>query len=254
MKVTPKKYLGQHFLKDMAIAQDIAEILTQTQLPVLEIGPGTGVLTQFLIQRQLQLHLIEIDKESIEYLQQHFKPEDFILHEGNLLKTDLMAITNTQPCAWVGNLPYNISSQIFFKMWEFKDYVQEGVFMIQKEVAQRIASKHNSKEYGILSVLLQLYYDITYKFTVPPHVFIPPPKVYSGVIHLCRKAETLVFDEKKLLTLVKTGFNQRRKTLRNSLKTLFTHPIDLELYGRNVLELRPEQLAPQDFVTLMQYY
>lgn len=249
MNVKPKKHLGQHFLRDLSIAKRIADTLTYTHLPVLEIGAGTGVLTQFLIEKNLSLHVVEIDTESIQYLKKNFSENSFTLYEQDFLTLDLSILP--APITWIGNLPYNISSQIFFKLWENYEQVPEAVFMVQKEVALRIAGKPNSKEYGILSVLLQLDYDISYEFTVPPHVFNPPPKVQSGVIHLIKKEDVPPHDRKKLLQLVKIAFNQRRKTLKNSIKPLFNGEIDIKVQNRNILECRAEQLSPQDFLLLL---
>lgn len=249
MNIKPKKHLGQHFLRDLSIAKRIADTLTHTHLPVLEIGAGTGVLTQFLTEKNLSLHVVEIDTESVEYLKKNFPEKSFVLHEQDFLALNLAILPS--PITWIGNLPYNISSQIFFKLWENHEHVSEAVFMIQKEVAVRLTGKPNSKEYGILSVLLQLDYDISYEFTVPPHVFNPPPKVHSGVIHLVKKENPVLYDRKKLLHLVKTAFNQRRKTLKNSIKTLFIGEIDISIQGKNILECRAEQLSPQEFLLLL---
>jgi 16S rRNA (adenine1518-N6/adenine1519-N6)-dimethyltransferase len=249
MNVKPKKHLGQHFLRDLSIAKRIADTLIGTHLPVLEIGAGTGILTQFLIEKKMDLYLVEVDTESVEYLKKNFPEGSFTLHEQDFLTLDLSVLP--APITWIGNLPYNISSQIFFKLWENYERIPEAVFMIQKEVALRIAGKPNSKEYGILSILLQLDYDITYEFTVPPHVFNPPPKVHSGVIHLVQKENRPEYDRKKLLQLVKTAFNQRRKTLKNSIKSLFIGSIDIQIQDRNILECRAEQLSPEEFLKLL---
>lgn len=249
MNVKPKKHLGQHFLRDLSIAKRIADTLTLTHLPVLEIGAGTGVLTQFLTEKKLNLHIVEIDTESVEYLKKNFPQNSFTLHEQDFLTLDLSVLP--APITWIGNLPYNISSQIFFKLWENYERVPEAVFMVQKEVALRIAGSPNSKEYGILSVLLQLDYDITYEFTVPPHVFNPPPKVHSGVIRLVKKEKKSEYDRKKLLQLVKTAFNQRRKTLKNSIKSLFNGELDIQIQNKNILECRAEQLSSQEFLLLL---
>ncbi len=249
MNVKPKKHLGQHFLRDLSIAKRIADTLTYTHLPVLEIGAGTGILTQFLIEKNLSLHVVEIDTESIQYLKKNFSENSFTLYEQDFLNLNLNSLPS--PITWIGNLPYNISSQIFFKLWENYEQVPEAVFMVQKEVALRIAGKPNSKEYGILSVLLQLDYDICYQFTVPPHVFNPPPKVQSGVIHLIKKENVPTYDRKKLLQLVKTAFNQRRKTLKNSIKPLFNGEIDITVQNRNILECRAEQLSAKEFLLLL---
>lgn len=250
MNVKPKKHLGQHFLRDLSIAKRIADTLVYTHLPVLEIGPGTGILTQFLLQKNLSLYLVEIDTESIQYLKNHFSEQHFTLFEQDILTLDITTLPH--PMVWIGNLPYNISSQIFFKLWENDVHISEAVFMVQREVALRIAGKPNSKEYGILSVLLQLEYDIAYKFTVPPQAFYPPPKVYSGVLHFVKKEKSPTYDKTKLLHLVKTAFQQRRKTLKNSIKSLLNGQNTLIVQDKNLLEYRAEQLSPQDFLMLLE--
>lgn len=244
--VKPKKHLGQHFLKDQNIAAKIADSLTGhgNYKTVLEVGPGTGVLTQFLLQKDFTTHAIEMDAESVVYLKQNFIQLTDNLIEGDFLKLDLTSIT-TEPLCIVGNFPYNISSQIFFKVLENKNHIPECVGMIQKEVADRIAAPPGSKTYGILSVLLQAYYTIDYLFKVPPGVFHPPPKVDSAVIRLRRnKTEKLDCDEKLFKRVVKAAFNQRRKTLRNALKsfTFATAP------DEHLLTLRAERLSVEDFV------
>lgn len=256
MSVKPKKELGQHFLKDLSIAQRIAELLTRhgDYQSVLEIGPGMGVLTQFLLNdNRFQTYVIEIDRESVDYLKQHFPalegrilPSDFLTIRPDLLPTKQP--DNTEPFAVIGNFPYNISTQILFKVLDMRDRVPEVVGMFQREVAQRVASGPGNKDYGILSVLLQAWYDIKYEFTVDPDVFNPPPKVYSGVISLRRNAKTeLGCDEKKFVQVVKHGFNQRRKTLRNALKPLgLTEAVMASPY----LEKRAEQLCVAQFVEL----
>lgn len=244
--VRPKKHLGQHFLTDQNIAAKIADALTGHggYNTVLEVGPGTGVLTQFLLTKEYQVHAVEMDTESVVYLKQHFIQLVDNLIEGDFLKLDLKSITE-EPLCIIGNFPYNISSQIFFKVLENRNHVPECIGMIQKEVAERIAAKPGSKTYGILSVLLQAYYDIDYLFKVPPGVFHPPPKVDSAVIRLRRNGvETLGCDEKKFKQVVKTAFNQRRKTLRNALKT-FTFAIAPD---EHLLTLRAERLSVQEFV------
>ena len=244
--VRPKKHLGQHFLKDQNIAFNIADAMTGHggYRTVLEVGPGTGVLTQFLLAKEYEVHAIEMDTESVAYLKQNFiQLVDYLL-EGDFLKLDLKSITE-EPLCIIGNFPYNISSQIFFKVLENRNHVPECIGMIQKEVAERIAAKPGSKTYGILSVLLQAYYDIDYLFKVPPGVFHPPPKVDSAVIRLRRNdVETLGCDEKKFKQVVKTAFNQRRKTLRNALKT-FTFATAPD---EHLLTLRAERLSVADFV------
>lgn len=247
--VRPKKYLGQHFLTDVSIAARIAGALhNESDLPVLEIGPGTGVLTRELVKRNFRnLTLVEIDTESVEYLKENFDSSQFALLEADFLKMDLNAFCDSEMCI-IGNFPYNISSQIFFKALENREKVSEIVCMIQKEVAERIASKEGSKVYGILSVLMQLYYRCEYLFTVHEHVFNPPPKVKSGVVRFVRYRSAIEgVDEKKLFMVVKTAFNQRRKTLRNSLKSMLTPEVDM---SHRFWNLRPEQLSPEEFVEL----
>ncbi len=246
--VKPKKHLGQHFLKDHKIASDIADALTGhgNYKAILEVGPGTGVLTQFLMEKEFAVHAIEMDRESVAYLKQNFIQLTDNLIEGDFLKMDFGSITD-QPLAVIGNFPYNISTQIFFKVLENKDQVPEIVGMLQKEVAERIAAPPGSKTYGILSVLLQAFYDIEYLFTVPPEVFNPPPKVHSAVIRLKRNSvKELDCDERKFKTVVKTAFNQRRKTLRNALKSLTftTAP------NEHLLTLRAERLSVEDYVQI----
>jgi 16S rRNA (adenine1518-N6/adenine1519-N6)-dimethyltransferase len=212
----------------------------------LEIGPGTGVLTQFLVEKPYALTLVEIDDESVEYLQENFS-DDFRLLNTDFLKMDLSDYFKAQYCI-IGNFPYNISSQIFFKLLENHENIPELVGMIQKEVAERIASVHGNKTYGILSVLLQLFYNIEYLFTVNENVFAPPPKVKSAVIRLRRiENNQLDCDFDKLKLVVKTAFNQRRKTMRNSLSGIIPPRVDK---ANDIFNKRPEQLAPQEFVEL----
>ena len=247
--VRPKKYLGQHFLTDASIAARIAgALVNESDFPVLEIGPGTGILTRELVKRNFSnLTLVEIDAESVEYLKNSFDNTRFSLLEADFLKMDLDAFCDNEMCI-VGNFPYNISSQIFFKALENRSKVSEIVCMIQKEVAERIAVKEGSKVYGILSVLMQLYYRCEYLFTVHENVFNPPPKVKSGVVRFVRYRSAIEnVDEAKLFLVVKTAFNQRRKTLRNSLKSLLLPDTDM---SHRFWNLRPEQLSPQDFVDL----
>ena len=247
--VRPKKKLGQHFLTDLNIAQKIANLLEfENYRNVIEIGPGTGVLTQFLIPKTKDLHLIEIDKESIEFLAKNYPSKDFTLIEGDFLNYELTQIFGEAPFAIIGNFPYNISSQIVFKVINHKSQIPFFAGMFQKEVAERICEPPGSKKYGILSVLAQLYYKTEYLFTVSPRVFNPPPKVDSAVIRLTRKENiTLDCDEKLLFKIVKLSFQQRRKTLRNSLKTM---NLSDNLREDSILDLRPEKLSGDDFIQL----
>jgi 16S rRNA (adenine1518-N6/adenine1519-N6)-dimethyltransferase len=242
-KVKAKKHLGQHFLKDLSIAEDIVNQLTIKENTILEIGAGMGVLTQFLITQNIDLHLIEIDKESVFYLRLHY-PESKII-EGDFLKLDLNRFQNN--ISIIGNFPYNISSQILFKAFDNRDKVTEVVGMFQKEVAERIACVKGKKK-GILSVLLQAFYDIEYCFTVDNHLFDPPPKVKSGVIKMKRNnRKELECDEKIFIKIVKAGYNQRRKTLRNALKS-FTLDSNSEI--EKLLQKRAEQLDVEEFIFL----
>ena len=248
-KVKPKKALGQHFLTDMSVARRIAETLDCEQgatLPVLEIGPGMGVLTQFLMQSDKQLKVIEIDTESVDYLHRVYPQLEVI--EGDFLKLDLDGIFDGR-FAVIGNYPYNISSQIFFRILDYKDSIPVVSGMLQREVAQRICAGPGSKVYGILSVLLQAWYDCEYLFTVDENVFNPPPKVKSGVLRLTRNTTTdLGCDERLFKTVVKTGFGQRRKTLRNSLSSLV--PKGSPLLSEEIMCKRPEQLSVAQFAEL----
>ncbi|MEA3317364.1 MAG: 16S rRNA (adenine(1518)-N(6)/adenine(1519)-N(6))-dimethyltransferase RsmA [Bacteroidota bacterium] len=245
--VKPKKHLGQHFLTDPNIAEKIVLGLGDDDLKVLEIGPGTGVLTQYLIEKyKKDLYAIEIDSESYLYLQNKYPSLGDRLLNKDFLKINLKDYFDSE-FSIIGNFPYNISSQIFFKVLENKDIVKNVVCMIQKEVANRIRSNHGNKTYGILSVFLQAYYDIDLLFNVKPGVFNPPPKVDSSVIRLRRNDRNkLDCDEKLFFRIVKTGFNQRRKTLRNSLKSIISDiGIDEEIFKK-----RPEQLSVDEFVEL----
>ena len=249
MKVRAKKSLGQHFLTNEGIAKRIADALVVNdgdKLNTLEVGCGTGALTRHLLQRDdLCLKGIEIDDESIEYLRENLPAIMPNLYAADFLKADLRKIFPEGDFAVIGNFPYNISSQIFFKILDYRESVPQVVGMLQKEVAERLASGPGNKSYGILSVLLQAWYDIEYLFTVGEHEFSPPPKVKSAVIRLRRNSRTeLGCDETKFKTVVKTAFNQRRKTLRNSLKPLGVEPPE-QFAG-----LRPEQLSVEDFITL----
>ncbi|NDG52755.1 MAG: 16S rRNA (adenine(1518)-N(6)/adenine(1519)-N(6))-dimethyltransferase RsmA [Flavobacteriia bacterium] len=247
-KVRAKKHLGQHFLKDLGIARDIAHSLSlDNYSKLLEVGPGMGVLTQFLIPLDTETFVIEIDKESVSYLKKHYPELDNHLIEGDFLKLPLQEIFK-EPIAIIGNFPYNISSQILLKAINHKDLIPEIVGMFQKEVAERVVSPPGSKKYGIISVLLQCYYDVEYLFTVDETVFNPPPKVKSAVIRLRRNdRDKLECDEKKFVQVVKTAFGQRRKTLRNALKSL--NLVD-ENTASQYLSLRAEQLSVEDFMNL----
>jgi len=246
--VRPKKFLGQHFLKDLQIAQSIAESLDIfPDTPVIEVGPGMGVLTQYLVARK-ELTVIEIDRESVPYLQNRFPSLKERIIEGDFLELDLSKIYSGQFCV-IGNYPYNISSQIFFKVLEYKNQIPCCSGMLQKEVAERIAAKPGKKAYGILSVLLQAWYDVEYLFTVSETVFDPPPKVKSAVIRLVRNdRQSLGCDEKLFKTVIKTTFNQRRKTIRNSIKPLLGK--ECEIYSDPVFDKRPEQLSVSEFEAL----
>ncbi len=252
MKVHAKKHLGQHFLKNEAIAKDIAQSLLRKQpyAKVLEIGAGMGVLTKYLLEdTRFETWVVEIDAESISYLQAHYLPITARLLAQDFLWMDLQKFSD-EPFAIIGNFPYNISSQILFKALENKNRVCEVVGMFQKEVALRIASPPGSREYGILSVLLQAYYSIEYLFTVEAQEFSPPPKVKSGVIRLIRNdVQALPCDEMKFKLVVKTGFNQRRKTLRNALQSLVT---DKALLSDEIYNKRAEQLSVGQFVWITQ--
>ena len=255
--VKAKKHLGQHFLKDENIARKIAETLSfEGYQDVLEIGPGTGVLTKYLLRKDMNITAMDLDSESIVYLNHSFPLEyaeqmegcSLKVVEADFLKIDLSTLFGDRPFAITGNFPYNISTQIVFKMLEWRDRVPEFTGMFQKEVAQRICEPEGSKAYGILSVLAQAFYDAEYLFTVPPGVFSPPPKVDSGVLRLIRKENySLPCDEKIFFTVVKTAFGQRRKTLRNSLKSM---NIDDELKSSELFGQRPEQLNVDQFITL----
>jgi 16S rRNA (adenine1518-N6/adenine1519-N6)-dimethyltransferase len=249
-KVKAKKHLGQHFLRDLNIAQKIAQSLTthNNYREVLEIGPGMGVLTQYLIKdERFHTKVVDIDQESIEYLKKHFNLPDSDVVWGDFLKVDLNDWYN-EPFAVIGNFPYNISSQIYFKILEFRDLIPESVGMIQKEVAERLAAKHGNKTYGILSVLLQAFYDIEYLFTVHEHVFQPAPKVKSAVIRLKRNnRSSMPCNEEDFFKTVKAGFNNRRKTLRNALKTLNLQNFD---GSHPLFDKRAEQLTVEDFIQL----
>lgn len=248
--VRPKKALGQHFLTDLDVAASIAATLDAAPgMPVLEIGPGMGVLTQYILASGRELDVVEIDTESVAWLRSHMPALDGHIIEGDFLRLPLDTIFGGRPFALIGNYPYNISSQIFFHMLEYRDHVPFCSGMLQREVAERIAAAPGSRTRGILSVLLQLWYDVRYLFTVPPGVFNPPPKVHSGVIELKRNSRLDAgCDERLLRTVVKTAFGQRRKTLRNSLRGLL--PPGAQLPDSPMMAMRPEQLSVDQFVEL----
>jgi len=248
-KVKPKKYLGQHFLTDKNIARKIAGSLpVESYDIILEIGPGMGILTQYLSEKYSgKLYVIEIDKESVEYLKNELNlPERHII-EGDFLKLNLRRLFNAKQIGITGNFPYNISSQIVFKVLDNIDIIPGFSGMFQKEVAERLTAKHGNKTYGILSVLVQNYFHTEYLFTVHENVFNPPPKVKSGVIRFTRKEKLPDIDYEYLKKLVKTAFNQRRKTLRNSLKS---YNLSADLKEARIFAKRPEQLSPPEFIEL----
>lgn len=247
--VRPKKALGQHFLTDQGVADAIVASL-RSRGPVLEVGPGTGVLTRRLLaDPQLQLKVVELDGESVRYLLEHYPKLAPALYEADFLKLDLQKVF-PERFALIGNFPYNISSQIFFKVLDYRDRIPEVVCMVQKEVAERLAAGPGSKTYGILSVLLQAWYDIEYLFTVGEGSFVPPPKVKSAVIRLVRNGrDTLGCDGDLFRKVVKTTFNQRRKTIRNSLKPVLASLPKLPAYVP-YLDARPEQLSVEEFAEL----
>ena len=256
--VKAKKFLGQHFLKDEGIAKQISETLSLNGYKnVIEIGPGTGVLTKYLLLRDIDLVAMDLDADSIVYLNHSFPLEhpkvlqrkgSFKVIEADFLNYDLSQLFGAAPFAITGNFPYNISTQIVFKMLEMKDQVPEFSGMFQKEVAKRICEKEGSKAYGILSVLVQAFYEAEYLFTVHPQVFDPPPKVQSGVLRLVRRPNfMLTCDEKLFFRVVKAAFNHRRKTIRNSLKSF---DLSETLREDGIFNLRPEQLSVDDFILL----
>lgn len=248
--VRPKKFLGQHFLKDLKVAQDIANTVDAfPELPVLEVGPGMGVLTQFLVEKKRPLKVVEVDYESVAYLREHYPSLEDNIIEDDFLKMHLDRLFDGQPFVLTGNYPYNISSQIFFKMLDNKDLIPCCTGMIQKEVAERMAAAPGNKTYGILSVLIQAWYEVEYLFTVSEQVFNPPPKVKSAVIRMTRnKTHDLGCNEQLFKQVVKTTFNQRRKTLRNSIKPLLG--IGCPLTQDALFDKRPEQLSIKDFIDL----
>ena len=249
-QVKPKKFLGQHFLKDLSIAKAIADTVDKfPSLPILEVGPGMGVLTQYLITKERTVNVVEIDFESVAYLRENYPQLENHIIEDDFLKMHLENLFDGSPFVLTGNYPYNISSQIFFKMLDNKERIPGCTGMIQREVAQRLAAPPGSKTYGILSVLVQAWYNVEYLFTVNENVFNPPPKVKSAVISMSRNDVTdLGCDEALFKRVVKTTFNQRRKTLRNSIKPIVPagHPI----LADEVFNKRPEQLSVADFIAL----
>lgn len=251
MQVKAKKALGQHFLTDESIAKRISESLQGFNLPIVEVGGGMGVLTQFLVEDYPDLRVVELDTESVTYLKAHFPSSlEGKIIAGDFLKLDLGSVFEPQgsPFLLIGNFPYNISTQIFFHLLEYRDLVPAASGMLQKEVSERLAAPAGTRASGILSVFLQAWYDIEYLFSVPPEVFSPPPKVNSGVIRLVRNdRKTLGVDEQLFKTVVKTAFNQRRKTLRNALKPLLG---DRKLPSEAFLTRRAEQLTVDDFINL----
>lgn len=262
--VKPKKFLGQHFLTDLGIARDIADTVDACPvIPVLEVGPGMGVMTQYLVQKSRTVKVVEIDYESVSFLREKFPSLEENIIEDDFLKMHLENVFQGQSFVLTGNYPYNISSQIFFKMLDYKDLIPCCTGMIQKEVAERIAAAPGNKSYGILSVLIQAWYSVEYLFTVHEHVFNPPPKVKSAVIRMTRNSTTsLGCDEQLFKRLVKTTFNQRRKTLRNNIRPLlgeldtqcakegFPIPDHSTLLQDPIFNQRPEQLSVQQFIEL----
>ncbi len=247
--VKPKKCLGQHFLTDLSIAERIADTIEEYKaIPTLEIGPGMGVLTQFLIEKNYDTTVVELDRDSVAYLRQAYPTLQEKIIEHDFLKLDLNTLFDGEFTV-IGNYPYNISSQIFFKVLEYKDRIPCCSGMIQKEVAERMAAKPGNKTYGILSVLMQAWYHIEYCFTVHEHVFNPPPRVKSAVIKMTRnETKKLDCDEKLFKAVVKTAFNQRRKTMRNSLKPLLGK--ECEIFADEIFNKRPEQLSVSQFIDL----
>ena len=248
--VKPKKFLGQHFLKDLSIAKDIADTVDECPgLPILEVGPGMGVLTQFLMEKGREVKVVELDFESVAYLRENFPALEGNIIEDDFLKLKLEKLFDGRPFVLTCNYPYNISSQIFFKMLDYKDLIPCCTGMIQKEVAERIAAGPGSKTYGILSILIQAWYKVEYLFTVHEHVFNPPPKVKSAVIRMTRnETKELGCNERLFKLIVKTTFNQRRKTLRNSISSILEKGNPLS--NDPVFNKRPEQLSVQEFIEL----
>ena len=249
MSVRAKKHLGQHFLTDESIAEKIADILSEVGYEnVLEIGPGMGMMTKYLLQKKYTTHVIEIDDESVEYLQANYLHLGPRIYGNDFLKTDLQEIFKYQQFAVIGNFPYNISSQIVFRTIDYREFIPEFGGMFQMEVAKRICADPGSKTYGIISVLTQAYYDTEYLFTVPPTVFNPPPRVESGVMVMKRKENLfLPVSDKLFKQVVKTAFGQRRKMMRSSLKSL---NLSDELRAQDIFNMRPEQVSVQGFIEL----
>lgn len=247
-KVRAKKHLGQHFLNDESVAMRIADSLSYTGYEkTLEIGPGMGVLTKYLIHKPTETYVVEIDTESVAYLEKHYPSLHGKIIGEDFLKYNLQKVFGDKPFAIIGNFPYNISTQIVFRVLEMRNQIPEFGGMFQKEVAERICEKKGSKAYGILSVLCQAFYETEYLFTVSEHVFTPPPKVKSGVMRMKRKGNYhLDCNEKLFFTVVKTAFNQRRKTLRNSLSGLLNESIKTD----EIFNLRPEQLGFEQFIEI----
>ena len=247
--VRPKKSLGQHFLTDLNVASRIADTVDACpDIPILEVGPGTGVLTQFLLPKGRAFKAVELDEESVAYLTQHGLLADDQIIAEDFLKTDLHLVFRNSPFVLTGNYPYNISSQIFFKVVDNKDIIPCCTGMIQREVAQRLAAKPGGKDYGVLTIFIQMWYDIQYLFTVDENVFNPPPKVKSGVVCLLRnQRRAMPCDEKLFRRIVKTVFTMRRKMVRNGLKQI--HPLCTTL-DSELLQKRPEQLSIDDFIDL----
>ena len=249
-QVRPKKFLGQHFLTDLQVARNIADTVDACpDIPVLEVGPGMGVLTQFLLQKNREIKVVELDRESVQFLKDNMSQLGDNIIENDFLEMDLKEVFQGKPFVLTGNYPYNISSQIFFKMLEYKDLIPCCTGMIQKEVAERMAAAPGSKTYGVLSILVQAWYDVEYLFTVHENVFNPPPKVKSAVIRLTRNSKKeLGCDEKLFRRIVKTVFTMRRKMMRNGMKQILgkNHP----LLADPVFNLRPEQLSVEEYIQL----
>ena len=248
--VKPKKFLGQHFLTDLKVASDIADTVDACpDIPVLEVGPGMGVFTQYILKKERPFKVVEIDRESVPYLHEHFPELGNNVIEADFLKMNLETVFDGKPFVLTGNYPYNISSQIFFKMVEHKELIPCCTGMIQKEVAERMAAKPGSKAYGVLSVLIQAWYDVEYLFTVHENVFNPPPKVKSAVIRLTRNGKSeLGCDEVLFRRIVKTVFTMRRKMMRNGMKQIVGK--DSPLLADPIFNLRPEQLSVEDYINL----